>query len=222
MYNVAVDKDLLKKPKISGWVAGPAIAIAWFLFWPVGIYLTYRRARIDKRAAIVISSIVIVLGLIFFIGGLRFLSGGLTGDDAANMNVLIIMGLIFIFMGVYTRKSAKRFLKYISLVVDNSYRSIEDIAQVMNTSYDKAAKDLRILLKDGYFNGYYIDDSTMRIGLYETRTVESDAIIDQKIKEDLQDKSEEYTVACKSCGANNKVIAGKVGECEFCGSPISI
>lgn len=35
-----------------------------------------------------------------------------------------------------------------------------------------------------------------------------------------QPEIEYTTVTCKSCGGINKIIKGKVSECDFCGSPI--
>ena len=29
------------------------------------------------------------------------------------------------------------------------------------------------------------------------------------------------TVQCKGCGATNKIIAGSIGECEYCGAQVS-
>jgi hypothetical protein len=55
MYDDILNKELLRKPKLNGWTSGTAIVLLWFLFWPLGIYLTYKRARIDKKAAIIIS-----------------------------------------------------------------------------------------------------------------------------------------------------------------------
>lgn len=215
MYDVPMNKDLLKKPRISNWIAGPAIAIAWVLFFPAGIYLTYIRASIDKKAAMTISIFLIILGVIYFIGGLRFLSGGLVGDDLVNMNALIIMGLILNFIGIYTRKSAKRFLKYIVLVIDQEYRSIEDIADAMSTTYDVAKKHLTRLIKDGYFRGCYIDEAIGEIVF----PMDNSKPINVKVNV-LPAEGETRLVECKSCGAHNKVI-GKVGQCEYCRSSIN-
>lgn len=217
MYDDILNKELLRKPKITSWISGPAIILCWFLFWPLGIYLTYKRARIDKKAAIIISIIVIILGAIFFLGGLRFLSGGLIGDDIANMNALIIMGIILISIGIYTRKSAKRFLNYLDLVVDQGYSSIDSVAASMSTNYDVAKRDLQKLIGDGYLNGSYIDESAREIVFPMNKSITYKITVNDSL-----DNNEPKAVACKSCGAINKVIAGTVGECEFCGSPISV
>jgi hypothetical protein len=217
MNKDSMNKDSLRKPRISGWVAGPAIAIAWFLFWPVGIFLTYKRARVDKKAAVIISIILIILGSILLIGALRFLGGGLNGDDLANMNALAIMGSILVFIGIYTIKSAKRYLKYITLVVDQECTSIDNIAHSISTTYDVAKRDLERLIRDGYFNGSYIDESTREIILPTNNIKVNNVVINYSL-----DNNDPQAVTCKGCGANNKVSAGTVGECEFCGSPISI
>jgi len=36
-----------------------------------------------------------------------------------------------------------------------------------------------------------------------------------------QTDAELVTVKCKGCGGINKIQRGAVGECEYCGSPIS-
>ena len=36
-----------------------------------------------------------------------------------------------------------------------------------------------------------------------------------------QTDAELFTVKCKGCGGINKIQRGAVGECEYCGSPIS-
>jgi hypothetical protein len=147
----------------------------------------------------------------------KFFSGGLTGNDLANAMVLIIIGAALIFMGIYTRKSAKRFLNYLDLVVDQGYSSIDSIAASMSSTYDLTKRDLQKLMGDGYLSGSYIDDSTREIMFPRSNSIQYDTAIN-----DIIVNNGPQAVTCKGCGANNKIIAGTVGECEFCGSPISI
>jgi hypothetical protein len=207
MYNDMLNKDLLKKPKITGWISGPTIVLFILLFWPVGIYLAYKRARIDKKAAVTISTLIIILGVIFLFNTSRFFSNGLVGIDVENIIFCIITGTILISFGIYTRRSAKRFLNHIELVVEQGDTSIDNIADSMSSTYDEVKKDMQELIGDEYFNGSFPDGSRREMVFSMN---------------DSLGKTGPQAAACKSCGAINKVNAGAVGECEFCGSPISI
>ena len=57
-------------------------------------------------------------------------------------------------------------------------------------------------------------------GMAETKAVEQEQItgVTKTVK---QTDAELITVKCKGCGGINKIQRGAVGECEYCGSPVS-
>lgn len=209
MYN----NDLLKSPQRSRWTSGPVIVLFWFLFWPLGIYLTYKRAKTDKKAAKVIGIITIIFGALFMLNSFNFIAEG----DGGNIAACIVIGALIIFIGIHTIKGAKRDLKYLELVVYNGYTSIDSLATYMSSNYDAVKRDIQKLMEQGYLAGSYIDDSTREIVFPGNNSIQYVVKAD-----DLQINNEPQAVICKGCGASSKVIPGTVGECEFCGSPISV
>jgi hypothetical protein len=144
-------------------------------------------------------------------------SNKLVDGSIEDIVALVTIGGTLISIGIYTIRSAKRFLRYIDLVVEQEVTSLDSIAGSMSTSYDVAKKDLQKLISDGYLTGSYIDDSTREVVFPRKNPIQYTVTVN-----DLPVNNVPQAVTCKSCGANNEVIIGSVGECEFCGSPISV
>jgi len=107
-----------------------------------------------------------------------------------------------------TKREGERYKKYISLIVNQSQTSIDNIASAVGVTYEAAAKDLQKMIDAGYFVGAYIDVSQREIVLAKPAQASAGSSVVQV---------QERVVTCGSCGANNRVM-GQIGECEYCGS----
>ncbi len=286
-YN-ANNQESLTNPKIPWWLSFPALTIITMLFFPVGVFLIWKRAKIDTNSKGIIT-IVIGWMLIFFVGFMTLIlsSQGISSEDYNVICFLLFVGSSLIFLGRKKRKDSEKLKKYISTILTNKETSINNIAAVIPTSYKTARKDVQNLIKKGYLNGIYINEATGEIifpreqglnnrdvqsnqemrsnqpphsnqeshsnqsshgnvytSVHSTTTTSGNIDPDtaRRIFENVQPlmdmafntngntninvntntntNTSETVVACKGCGANNKIIRGSLAECQYCGSLI--
>lgn len=213
------NKDIIKNKKCEWWVSWPVIVIACILFWPIGIFLIWKRTSVDKKAALNTGKTISIFGWIClafaFLGLFVGISEGFASDDAGMILFFGIAGLVLVAFGKYTSNSAKKSRKYIAIVVNQEMTSIDNIAASIPTTYDDAKKDLQKMIDKGYFDGAYINESAREIILPKKQP----EVTNNQLNNVTQNITMQ-SIVCKSCGANNKIAAGTVGECEFCGSMI--
>lgn len=214
-------KDLLKNPQLPWWLSLPVIVIITIIFWPVGIFLIWKRIDLDKKTALFSGAVITAVGwgslAIAIIGLLASSVGGFEREDIVFILFFIIAGIALILLGRSTRKNAIKFKKYISIVINQQITSIDNIASVMSTNYDVCKKQLHKMIDKGYFNGAYIDEFAREIVLPK----QYENVSSKSSMNNTPQSQEIQVVACRGCGANNKIAKGSVGECEFCGSPLS-
>lgn len=205
------------------------IILALIIFWPVGLFLLYRKLSGDKVAALKNSKILNILGWVFAAFAVIYVIMAITGNietkDGSSVVGPLIVALVFYggggaFMIATAKKmkiNADKLKKYIEIVINNNQTSIDNIAAAVPVRYEEAMKDLQKMIDNGYFENAYIDVSEREIVLtnkktereYPTSNVQMDGHIN---------KPQIKVVVCRSCGANNKVVKGQVSECEYCGS----
>lgn len=217
-------KDLSKNPQLPWWLSLPGIVIITAIFWPVGIFLIRKRMDLDKKTALFSGAAITVVGWVFLaiaiIGLLANSAGCFERTDTKDTVLIlffIIAGIALILLGRSTRKNAIKFKKYISIVINQQITSIDNIAAVMSTNYDVCKKQLQKMIDKGYFNGAYIDEVAREIVLSK----QYENVSSKSSMNNTPQSQEIQVVACRGCGANNKIAKGSVGECEFCGSPLS-
>lgn len=216
----------LQQKKSTSW---GVIILLLILFWPVGLFLLYRKLSGDKVAALKNSKILNILGWVFAACAVIYVLMAITGNvetkDGSSIVGPLIVALVFYGGGgafmISTAKrmkiNADKLKKYIEIVINNNQTSIDNIAAAVSVSYEEAMKDLQKMIDNGYFENAYIDISEREIVLtnkkmeqeYSTSKVQMDGHVNEP---------QTKVVACRSCGANNKVIKGQVSECEYCGS----
>ncbi len=103
---------------------------------------------------------------------------------------------------------------------------MEDISEIVSKSLDIAKNTIPQMMKQGTFTttttySSQVNNRTTGRVTFSTGQTGSPASNHAPASTPSPKKSEPVVVACKGCGANNKVMRGSVGECEFCGSPIS-
>ena len=186
----------------------PVIIIALFLFWPLGVYLIYKKAQTDKKTALTVAKLLNILGVIFIVVGI--------------VTLIAIVGIFYLILGIVLRVLAKKMLasaenvkRYISIVINGNIRQLDAIAATVDKPYDTVKKDLQKLIDDGYFKNAYINESTREIVI-----ASSPAPAAATTSFAAEATAQTRVVACPCCGANNTVV-GAVGECEYCGSPLN-
>lgn len=201
----------------------PVIIIALMWFPPIGLILLFRKKSLHRRNLFKSGNMSIGIGIFFLIIGWLFLT--VLPDlsaDATTLDVAIgliffnlIVGVISLIFGILTKLTAKRYRKYISLVVNRQTEDLNVIAQEMNLSRSKVINDLDKLISQRYLERYVINERENKIYLPE------DLIARQRQEEIIKERQEKLhrVVTCKNCGANN-LVKEKIGKCEYCNSYI--
>lgn len=240
-----------KKKKVPSWGA----IIIWFIiFFPVSIYLTWKKVTTDKAAGIANSKVLKGIGVFFIIMALIcFFSAKETNDMEAALFILIFyaaIGVLIFWSSFKVKRSGEMHRKFIDIVMNKRQTRIDDIASMMGLDYARTVNELQSMIDGGYFEGAYLDQGIREIVFPwrkqtivdrpvqrsgentqsvqgRQQTVYSSPIQNVQIKVTGQiqmpqqpQQPQQKTVKCPNCGGNNVVIAGKVCECEFCGSPI--
>lgn len=188
----------------------PVIIVLLFLFWPLGLYLLYKKAQTDKKTALTASKILNLLGTILIVVGV--------------VTIIVGVGIFYLIAGIILKKFAKKLLnsaenvkKYLAIVINGNVRQLDSIASAVGKPYDTVKKDLQKLIDDGYFKNAYIDEAAREIVLAQPSSVASN--VNTYGSADAS-AVPPRVVSCPCCGANNTVV-GAMGECEYCGSPLS-
>ncbi|MDR3597618.1 hypothetical protein [Clostridium sp.] len=212
-------ETLIRNPKPEWWLSWPAIVIAFIVFWPIGLFLIWKRTSIDKKAALLSGKTIGILGWvslsIAFIGFFVSISDGIKSDDISTIIFFLLAGAGLIALGKKIKNNADKSKKYISIIVNDGVIDIDNIAATIPTSYENAKKDLQKMINKGFFEGAYINESERQIVLPKKH---QDPLYDQS--NNVEENTRMQFVTCKGCGAQNSIVAGTVGECEFCGSKI--
>lgn len=136
-------------------------------------------------------------------------------DIIVAIIIFAIPAALLIKHGITAKGRIKRFKRYVGIISVENKTSLTDIASACSQSVDFVTKDLQIMINKKFFVNAYIDRDNNEIVLEGKNN--SNINIDTNSDETVESK----TVTCKNCGASNKILADSVGECEYCGSPIS-
>lgn len=212
-------ETLIKNPRPEWWLSWPAIVIAFIVFWPIGLFLIWKRTSIDKKAALLSGKTIGILGWvslsIAFLGLFVSISDGIKSDDISAIIFFLLAGAGLIALGKKIKNNADKSKKYISIIVNDGVIDIDNIAAAIPTSYENAKKDLQKMIDKGFFEDAYINESERQIVLPKKHQEPS-----YNQSNNVEQNARMQVVICKGCGAQNSIAAGTVGECEFCGSKI--
>lgn len=203
----------------SVWLSWPVAIFVTIIFFPVGMFLIFKRIDLDKKNGVYPSVPLIILGSMFTFFALITLPE-LTYIESAKSNLIFysIIAFLLMFNGIKSKKDFQRFKKYRAIIIDHQMTSIDDIATAMSSNYSRARRDIKRMINKGYLDGAYINEDSKRVVLpkqYHNTNMKSDI-------NNIKQNSDAQVITCKGCGATNKVSGGSAGECEFCGSPLTI
>lgn len=167
-----------------------------------------------SRVAIAVSAIIEKLELFgggFWIFVIVF--GMLTDppDDMAVTIIILIIGLICLgaFIGglkrMKMRKDFKKIVRYLS--VEPTGR-LEGISTATGMPVDKVKVSIASMIYKGFFVNAYINENTNCLVVGGNDKV----VLDENLSENYIPRQ------CKNCGGISKIIVGRPGSCDFCGS----
>ncbi|MEW9095240.1 MAG: hypothetical protein AB2417_09180 [Clostridiaceae bacterium] len=145
------------------------------------------------------------------------------GSDVAALMICLALttyGVSLIKKAKKRKKLINLFKNYSDRLASDPTRSIDLLARSTGATVDVVKKNIVEMINRGYFTNAYIDiNRNCLVFAGETQPVQQQA---NNMKTPNNQPQQEYiTVACGGCGATNKIIKGRVGECEYCGSQIS-
>lgn len=132
--------------------------------------------------------------------------------------IFAALGIKLFLVGRKRKKMRLEFKKYVACLSSNPTGQLENLAAASGTSVDVVKKNIQYMLKKKFFSNAYLDEKNNCLVLASKagRAVS----VENNVSESKQQNVNYVTVHCPNCGGVNKVTAGKVGECDFCGSPI--
>lgn len=221
----------MENTKSASW---KTIIILLIIFWPIGIYLIYKKMNSDKASVLQKSKTLNIVGWVFVFFAVVYFLEAITGklevtDGTSGVGGICLAliffgggGALMLYMSKKSNAKAIKIKKYISIVINNGQTSIDSIAAAMRMDYNQVVKDLTEMIDKGYFTNAYIDDSRREIILTQRQTsqeLEADVSYGQNnIQGNTVSNQQFKLVLCKNCGANNKILDGIVSECEYCGT----
>lgn len=217
----------MNNEKLSFLYSWPAIILAFCIFWPVGLFLLFKKFSTDKKAAMkaggaglkIIGITLIVFAALGCLGCFASASEyGFTSGDFAGLVVMLFFavgGFALLRKAKSLKKEAESIKQYLSIIVNGEVRQLDTIATTTGKTYAVVHKDIKKMIDKGYLKNAFIDEGMREVVLPSSNpapqataaTTVSAAPTETKI------------VACPCCGANNTIV-GNTGECEYCGSPL--
>lgn len=227
------------------------IILCLILFYPVGIFFLCQRVRYNRETARKFRKILKVFGYFCLFGAAVLLIGLIGGMGSQTDDETEIIGGFFVYLvlGVFTLYASKRmdkfenhYIIYKDIIMNQNERNIQNIALQAGLSCKKTQKELQKMINKGYFDEAYINMESYEIvvpnRIQPVRTAQTTVPPDRgythqsTVTASQPGRSyasqsataappREKVVKCPNCGGMNRIRAGTISECDFCGSPIS-
>lgn len=211
---------------VSFWYSWPVIILALVLFWPVAVFLIIKRASMDRRTAMGAGRLIGVFGVLLYVCAAVCLLPAIFGEDSDTVTAGVVMVVFCGAAGFALKKVSKSIItkandvkQYLAVIVNGNVRQLDSIASAVGKPYDAVHKDIEKMIDQGYLKNAYINEGMRELVLPASAPVVPDMAYATVNASPNADPVQTRVVACACCGANN-TIAGKLGECEYCGSPL--
>lgn len=182
----------------------------------------------SSKAGLVTSTVISVIELAagyLIIGffGLIFLIMGLVSFRmpiwlSAMCLIFMIIGILLLIFGYRRRGFHKIFRNYSARLSQDQTGSITRLANGTGKSYETVEKQLQKMIARGFFSNAYIDGNRKCVIFSHFQNQNG-----RETPKNAQHQgygARDILVTCKGCGASNKIKAGTVTECEYCGAKI--
>lgn len=182
-----------------------------------------------SKAVLVLNEIIekvqMIVGVCSVLLGITGFCTEIGKFDAMDIFLTIFfigVGFLLIYFSVKKKKLIKNFKIYVQKLSSDPTGSISSLASAAGTSPDVVKKNLENMISKKFFVNAYVDIERNCIVFPSSNNVNASTNNTQSnVQQNTSQPEIEYvTVTCKSCGGINKIIKGKVAECDFCGSPI--
>lgn len=212
MWNKALKGGIcMQKNRTVSWI--------WIIFWcvfffPVGVFLIYKKINSDKTATLNNSKTVFTISYVLLAFSIIYVTM-IFSEGVSMITAALVTGAGGIWLNRIAKKmktNGEKYKKYITLVINQNMTEIDNIAPALNVSYEIAKEDLQKMIDLGYFVGAYINENSREIILakHSNNTPNQSKV----------NLPATRVVVCKSCGANNSISIGVINNCEYCGSSI--
>lgn len=137
--------------------------------------------------------------------------------------VFTALGIMLIVKGYKRKKLIKNYYDYSARISADPDKSIDLLSSSIGATVSVVTNNISDMIALGFFPGAFLDTTHNRIVMQNTKASATRTAPITTVNTTVQNtQTVKYvTVQCKGCGATNKIIAGTVSECEFCGSQIS-
>ncbi|MEC8558385.1 MAG: hypothetical protein VXZ82_25550 [Planctomycetota bacterium] len=196
----------------------PAIIIALFFCWPIGLYFLVSRLQHDKSTMMVAGKLFKVIGVGFLIFcGLGVL-GALSSGDIPAAIILVIFGaggFALFRKGNQMLQKREQTRQYINLIVNQQHTSVDSIASLtQQTDVMTVFQEIQDLCNNGFLPGYRLNPFTRMIERVQQSAAKSTLFSDSTAPAPIP-------FTCHACGANNDGIPDAKGviRCEYCDTP---
>ena len=207
-------KDNKKMSAIYSW---PWIIFFIIVFWPIGVFLIYKRVSFDRKTALSGDKTVKKLAIVSYVlAALGFIGIFVTDNDSINAKIGVFFGIAAVVLHIISRKmkaEADTVKQYLAILVNENEKRLDSIASSTGKTYDVVRADIQKMIEKGFLKNVRIDDNIREIVVVENKEKTSAPGTDDAANNSSR------VVACSCCGASNR-IQGETGECEYCGSPI--
>ena len=208
--------------KVGVLYSWPVIILALFIFWPVGVFLIVKRVTTDRRTAMGAGKLIGVLGVcVYAFAALCLFAGCVAGDYGMAIAIALMFGAAGFALKKISKKiitSANDVKQYLAVIVNGNVRQLDAIAAAVGKPYDVVRRDIGKMIDQGYLRNAYINEGMRELVLPVNAPAPNRAYANPNPNANAA-PVQTRVVACPCCGANN-TIAGNLGECEYCGSPL--
>lgn len=128
-----------------------------------------------------------------------------------GLYALMLIGIPFLIWGIKRYKRAKKCEQYAGILLADPGRRISGIAATTGEPYGEVVANLRDLSARGLLANCYINESEDCVMLPGVEIATT---------QDAPDPTGLVPVICPNCNGANRLVAGAVAECEFCGTPL--
>lgn len=135
--------------------------------------------------------------------------------------VIAAAGVFLILKGRKKSYLIRLFYDYSARLSADPQKSIDLLAASTGVPVNEAVQNIKDMIHYGFMTNCFID--SQRNVLVTTHPTGTQSHSQQQVSggHSTQPPIKYVMVKCKGCGATNKIAAGTVGECEYCGSKIS-
>ncbi len=165
--------------------------------------------------------------------------------------VFCVIGIMIFRAGRKRTKMRLEFKKYVTQLSVDPSGSLENLASATGTSVDTVKKNLKYMIKKKFFTNAFINEQANQLvlpamaqkvqqqaqtsgntvsGTIQSENTASNTIQPENTASDTARPENEVSNTiqpefvvriCPCCGGRSRIVKGEIGECDFCGSPLS-